>query len=64
MSDAVTTQIGAIAGYISMCMMIVGSIIAVVNRHRIRSSCCGREASVELNIEATTPPEKKPEIKV
>ena len=56
--DSVATTIGAYAGYISMCMMILGGIITAVNRRRIRSACCGREASVELNIEATTPPER------
>jgi hypothetical protein len=64
MSDTVATQIGAYLGYASMIIMGLGSIIALINRHRIRSSCCGHEASLELNIEATTPPEKKPEIKV
>lgn len=58
MGDSVATTIGAYAGYISMCMMVLGGIITAVNRHRIRSACCHREVSFELNIEATTPPER------
>ncbi len=58
MSDTTAMMIGSYAGYISMVMMIVGTVIAAVNRRRCRSACCGHEATVELNIEATTPPEK------
>ena len=59
MSDSIATTIGAYAGYISMCLMILGTLVAAVNRRRCRSVCCGHEASVELNIEPTTPPEPK-----
>ena len=64
MSDAVTTQIGSYAGYISFVMMIIGTVIAGVNHRRIRSECCGRAGSVSLDIENTTPkgPEPKPTI--
>jgi hypothetical protein len=58
MSDTTAMMIGSYAGYISMVMMIVGTVIAAVNRRRCRSACCGHEATVELNIEPTTPPEK------
>ena len=60
MSDAVSTQIGAIAGYISLCLMIVGSLVAAVNHRRVRSGCCGREASLSLDIDTTTPPKVPP----
>jgi hypothetical protein len=58
MSDSVATTIGAYLGYVSMVVMGIGSIIAMVNKRRCRSACCGHEASVELNIEPTTPPTK------
>jgi hypothetical protein len=64
MSDSIATTIGAYLGYVSMVAMGIGSIVALVNRRRCRSVCCGHEASVELNIEPTTPPEKKPSVTV
>jgi hypothetical protein len=64
MSDSVSVTIGSYAGYVSMAMMIVGTVIAAVNRRRCRSACCGHEATVELNIEPTTPPDQKPTINV
>lgn len=60
--DSIATQIGAYAGYISMVMMIIGSIIAGINHRRIRSECCGARGSVALDIENTSPP--KPTISV
>jgi hypothetical protein len=57
--DSVATQIGAYLGYVSMVVMGIGSIVALVNHRTLRSRCCGREASVSLDISATTPP--KPE---
>ena len=65
MSDSISTQIGAIAGYISLCLMIVGSVIAAVNHRRIRSECCGRFATVSLSVDATTPPQsEKPTVAI
>lgn len=53
------TEIGAYGGYISLSLMIVGSVIAFFNHRRCRSTCFGREATVSLDIEATTPNDKK-----
>jgi hypothetical protein len=65
MSDSIATQIGSYAGYISMVMMIIGTVISAMNHKRIRSACCNnRELVVSLDIEPTTPPEKKPEVKI
>jgi hypothetical protein len=58
MSDT-ATQIGSYGGYISLSLMIVGSVIAFFNHRRCRSTCLGREATVSLDIEATTPNDKK-----
>ena len=59
--DSVATQIGAYLGYVSMIVMGIGSIVALVNHRTLRSRCCDREASISLDISATTPP--KPEVK-
>lgn len=53
----------SIAAYVSIALSIGAIIMGIVNHKRIRSSCCGKEASVSLDIENTTPPaiEKKSE---
>jgi hypothetical protein len=53
----------SIAAYVSIALSIGAIVMGIVNHKRIRSSCCGKEASVSLDIEATTPPvlEKKSE---
>ena len=56
MSDSVSTQLGSYAGYISLAIAIGGMVIGAVNHRRIRSSCCGKEQSISLDIEATSPP--------
>lgn len=47
-------------------LILIGGLVAACNRHRIKSTCCGAEASVSM--ESTTPPgygtQQKPEIKV
>lgn len=58
MSDSVSTQIGSIAGYISLCLMIVGMLVGAINHRRCRSNCFGRTASVSIDIENTTPPKE------
>ena len=55
MSDSVSTQLGAYAGYISLAIAIGGMIVGVVNRKRIKSECCGRVGTVSLDIDNTTP---------
>jgi hypothetical protein len=55
-------QIGSVLGYVSMVVMGIGSIVALVNHRKLRSSCCNREVSVSLDIDNTSP--KKPEIKI
>lgn len=41
---------------VALFIAVGGSILAIVNHKRLRSSCCGREMSVSLDVEATTPP--------
>ena len=51
----------SIAAYASVVVSLVAVILGIINHKRIRSSCCGKEASVSLDIEATTPPTQKSE---
>lgn len=48
-----------IAAYVSLAISTAAVILGVINHKRIRSSCCGKEASVSLDIEATTPPKSE-----
>ena len=66
MGDTITTQIGSYAGYISLVMMIIGSVVAGINHRRIRSECCGRTGAVSLDIDNTSPKgaEVKPAVSV
>lgn len=51
----------SIAAYVSLAFSLGAVILGIINHKRIRSSCCGKEASVSLDIEATTPPTQKSE---
>ena len=51
----------SIAAYVSLAVSLGAVVLGVINHKRIRSSCCGKEASVSLDIEATTPPIQKSE---
>lgn len=48
-----------IAAYVSLAISTAAVILGVINHKRIRSSCCGKEASVSLDIETTTPPKSE-----
>ena len=47
--------------YLSLALAVGGIAIGAVNHKRIRSSCCGVEKSVSLDIDNTTPREEKAE---
>ena len=49
----------SIAAYVSLAISTAAVILGVINHKRIRSSCCGKEASVSLDIESTTPPKSE-----
>ena len=53
MSDSISTQLGAYAGYISLGLAIVGMIVGAVNHKRVVSTCCRREASFSIDIDST-----------
>jgi hypothetical protein len=59
--DQDTTAILAIIGVV---VSVGGSILAVVNHTRCRSNCFGNKLEVSLDVEKTTPPGEKLEIKV
>ena len=44
-----------IAAYAAIAISIMSIIFGAVNHRRIRSECCGRRASVSIDIESTTP---------
>jgi hypothetical protein len=59
MSDTSTgTQI---VSWLSLGLGIMGIVIGAINHKRIRSSCCGVEKSISLDIENTTPKGEKVE---
>ena len=45
----------SIAAYVSIGISIGAVILGIINHKRIRSNCCGKEASVSLDIENTSP---------
>ena len=51
----------SVAAYVSIALSIGAIVLGVINHKRIRSSCCGKEASVSLDIENTSPTQKKVE---
>ena len=59
--DAQTTAALAIAGLV---VSVGGSILAVVNHTRCRSNCFGQKLEVSLDVERTTPPSDKLQIKI
>jgi hypothetical protein len=54
----------AILAIVSVIVSVGGSILAVCNHQRCRSNCFGKKLEVSLDIEQTTPPTDKMEIKV
>ena len=45
----------AVGVYVSLGLSLGAVVLGVINHKRIRSTCCGKEASVSLDIENTTP---------
>jgi len=58
MSDSLSTQI---ISYISLALAVGGIVIGTINHKRIRSSCCGVEKTLSLDIDNTTPKGEKVE---
>jgi hypothetical protein len=49
-----------ILSIIALVVSVGGSILALVNHKRVRSSCCGKVLDVSLDVENTTPPKIQP----
>lgn len=54
----------AILAIVSVVVSVGGSILAICNHTRVRSVCCGRKLDVSLDVERTTPPSDKLQIKI
>jgi len=54
------TNVGGIAGLLSLAMVVIEKIYQIVNHKRVRSNCCGKKTEISLDIENTTPPSEKP----
>jgi hypothetical protein len=53
------TNIGGIAGILSIVLIVSEKIYQLVNHRRVRSNCCGKRTEISLDIENTTPPSEK-----
>ena len=53
------TDIGSIAGLVSLAMVVAEKIYQLINHKRIRSNCCGFKTEVSIDVENTTPPSEK-----
>jgi hypothetical protein len=49
-----------IIGSVALVLSVGGSIFALINHKRIRSTCCGKKLEASLDVEATTPPKIAP----
>lgn len=54
------TNVGGIAGLVSLVVVVAEKIYFILNHKRIRSNCCGIKSEVSLDIDNTTPPPEKP----
>lgn len=54
----------AVLSIIGVVVSVGGTILAVVNHTRCRSNCFGQKIEVSLDVEKTTPPGEKLEIKI
>jgi hypothetical protein len=52
MADATSTQI---VSYIALAIAVGGMVVGVFNHKVLRSRCFGREASISIDIDNTTP---------
>lgn len=57
-------DVTAALAIIGVVVSVGSSVLAVINHTRVRSVCCGKKLEVSLDVEKTTPPADKLEIKV
>jgi len=53
-----------ILSIVAIVTSVGGTILALVNHTRVRSMFCGKKLEVSLDVEKTTPPSDKLEIKI
>jgi hypothetical protein len=53
-----------ILSIVAIVTSVGGTLLALVNHTRVRSICCGKKLEVSLDVEKTTPPSDKLEIKI
>jgi hypothetical protein len=53
-----------ILSIVAIVTSVGGTLLALVNHTRVRSMCCGKKLEVSLDVEKTTPPSDKLEIKI
>jgi hypothetical protein len=53
-----------IIGLVALGISIVGSVLGVINHRRLRSHCCGQDLVASIDLESTTPPESKEDLKI
>ena len=42
--------------YLAIGISVVGTVLGYINHKRIRSTCCGVERIISVDVESTTPP--------
>jgi hypothetical protein len=57
-------DVTATLAIIGVVVSVGGSILAVINHTRVRSVCCGNRLEVSLDVDKTSPPADKMEIKI
>jgi hypothetical protein len=53
-----------IIGLVALGISIIGSILGMINHRRLRSHCCGKDLVASIDVETTTPPESKEDLKI
>jgi hypothetical protein len=53
-----------IIGLVALGISIIGSVLGVINHRRLRSHCCGQDLVASIDLESTTPPESKEDLKI
>ena len=57
-------QDSGILSVIAMVVSVAGTVLGILNHRRIRSNCCGRKLEASIDVEQTTPPQPKLEVKI
>ena len=50
---------GGVAGIVSLVVVVIEKVYQLLNHKRIRSNCCGMKGELSLDIDSTTPEDKR-----